>query len=161
MVATTPGAVEQVVAAAQYLCEKRGGRLTQKRQRVLELLLQAERPMSAYDIMDAYNRYADTTIMAMSVYRILGFLESTHLVHRLHSANKYIACNYIICSCEHHTALLLICRSCQHVREIMLPTPVVNAISHQAEVTGFEPLGSQLEMSCLCENCKKSTKNLY
>lgn len=80
---------------AKWLCDQAGTRLTEKRLRVLKVLLLSEIPLTAYELADAYFDYFDAKIPTMSVYRILDFLVSMHLVHKVSSASKYIACTYI------------------------------------------------------------------
>ena len=85
-------AMTQRIKTAKNTCGDKEKGLTEKRQRVFELLLNAASPLSAYELTDAYNAAYSPPIKAMSVYRILDYLTSVHLTHRLNSANKYIAC---------------------------------------------------------------------
>ena len=79
--------LNRVIDKARYLCKSSGTRLTEKRRGVLEALLVSKIPLSAYEITDVINQADNKSILAMSVYRILEFLEAENLVHKLSSTN--------------------------------------------------------------------------
>lgn len=141
---------------AKGVCEKAGSRLTDTRQHMLEVLLEVNKPLSAYEITEQYNQVIEPKIMTMSVYRILDFLESVHLVHRLQSINKYVVCNHSLGACHHHPPLYLICKSCQHIEEVELADEVINTLTRQAKSVGFSSVGSQVELYSLCTKCKST-----
>ena len=109
--------LNKIMGKAEDLCAQSGTRFTDKRKRILELLLQSQAPLSAYEVADAYNRSSETSMPTMSVYRILDFLESELLVHKLSSTNKYVACSHIACDHAHEVPQFLICGKCQSVKE--------------------------------------------
>lgn len=141
---------------AQDMCTISGGRLTQKRKRILELLLLSGTPLSAYEVADKYNKSVDTSMPAMSVYRILDFLESELLVHKLNSTNKYVACSHISCSHAHEVAQFLICSNCLQVKEIAIAKRIIEELDEQVGEAGYKLLNSQLELQCICDSCLKS-----
>lgn len=143
----------KTLSKAQVMCSQSGSRLTEKRQRILELLLISEIPLSAYDVTDAYNRSSETAMPPMSVYRILDFLESEQLVHKLSSTNKYIACSHITCSHNHDVPQFLICGECQNVKEIAISKNIIDELSCQVSNAGYTLIRPQLELDCLCQSC--------
>lgn len=145
-----------IIGKAQDMCSHTGGRLTEKRKRILELLLLSEIPLSAYEVADAYNKSADASMPAMSVYRILEFLESEQLVHKLCSANKYVACAHIACSHDHEIPQFLICGKCQSVKEISVAKRIIDELAQQVEEADYTLVNSQLELECLCADCLTS-----
>ena len=80
--------VQAIIDHAEQQCKENGTRLTSKRKHVLCGLLKSDKAMSAYELVDYCKTEFDETIPAMSVYRILEFLEREHLVHRLNLAKK-------------------------------------------------------------------------
>ncbi len=66
--------VGRAIKKAKSICDESGVRLTQKRERIFEIMLLAGMPLSAYEIADLYNNSADGVMPPMSVYRILDFL---------------------------------------------------------------------------------------
>lgn len=148
--------LNNIMDKAQHICEHSGGRLTEKRKRILELLLISSTPLSAYEVANAYNKTAETSMPAMSVYRILDFLESEQLVHKLSSANKYVACSHIACSHAHEIPQFLMCGKCQSVKEIAISKSIIDELDHQVRGAGYKLMNSQLELQCLCDNCLAS-----
>lgn len=146
-----------IISIAEEMCARSGSRLTNKRKYILELLLVSDTPLSAYDVADKYNKTAEATMPAMSVYRILDFLESEQLVHKLSSANKYVACSHITCNHAHDVPQFLICNKCKNVKEIAIGKNIIDTLSHQAADAGYKLLNSPLELQCICANCLAST----
>ena len=145
--------VESVLAHAEQSCKAHGARLTGKRKQVLSGLLQSERALSAYELVDYCQRQYGSALPAMSVYRILDFLEGEELVHKLRLANKYVACSHITCDHAHAVPQFLICANCQKVREISIDKQVVLDLQRNVENAGYHLQSPQLEMNCLCDSC--------
>lgn len=145
--------LKKIMGKAEDICAHSGGRLTEKRKRILELLLQSKSPLSAYEVADAYNRTSESSMPAMSVYRILDFLENELLAHKLTSANKYVACSHIACDHAHEVPQFLICGKCQNVKEIAISKSIIDELDTQVVNAGYKLMNSQLELQCLCEQC--------
>ena len=134
-------------------CEKQGLRLTSKREKVLSGLLSSNKALSAYELVDYCKNEFGETIPAMSVYRILDFLQSARMVHKLSLANKYVACSHITCQHNHEDSQFLICIECQRVEEINMGRSTVRKIHEEADKEGFSIVNPQLEINCLCKSC--------
>lgn len=143
----------KIIGKAEGICAHSGGRLTEKRRCILEILLHSKTPLSAYEVADAYNNTAESSMPPMSVYRILDFLEAESLVHKLSSANKYVACSHIACDHAHEIPQFLICRQCHNVKEIAISKKIVEALDSQVRNAGYKLMTPQLELQCLCEHC--------
>ena len=148
--------VGDVIIRAEQICQSNGGRLTDKRKRILEIILRSSVPMSAYEVADTYNRQSDTSMPPMSVYRILDFLVSAELAHKLASANKYVACSHIVCKHSHEVPQFLICRPCHRVKEIAIKKTIVEELRTNVDSVGYKLMNTQLELDCLCEQCAKN-----
>lgn len=146
--------VEKIISHAESNCKAHGARLTNKRKQILSGLLSAGKAMSAYELVDYCKDHYGESIPAMSVYRILDFLQEERLVHKLNLANKYIACAHITCDHEHGVPQFLICNSCQKVEEITINKSTINTLRKNVEGAGFHLVSPQLEMNCLCGDCK-------
>jgi Fur family zinc uptake transcriptional regulator len=145
--------VDSIIQHAEQHCTARGARLTEKRKQVLTGLIQSNKALSAYELIDFCKEHFGENIPAMSVYRILEFLEDQLLVHKLNLANKYVACMHISCDHAHAVPQFLICGNCSKVKEISIKPDIIaelQAISQEAE---FKLISSQLEMNCLCGDC--------
>lgn len=141
------------IKQAENNCKAHGVRLTSKRKQVLSGLLQAEKALSAYELMDQCKDEAGKSMPAMSVYRILDFLAEEHLVHRLDLNNKYVACSHITCSHGHEVTQFLICEKCQRVDEIHIDQSMIKQLQSNVENAGFHLISPQLEMKCICNSC--------
>ncbi|MCV2884174.1 transcriptional repressor [Aestuariibacter sp. AA17] len=147
--------MRQALSAAKHRCDEMSKKLTQKRMQILEVLLEGSRPMSAYELTDAYNDVAEHPIKAMSVYRILDFLVSVQLVHHLRSANKFMACNLTHGSHIHQLSFFLICTCCQRVEETEASQNIVDALRQHIDNTQFSLMNSQFELTGLCRQCQQ------
>ena len=146
--------VQKIIEHAERSCREHGARLTNKRKQVLAGLLASERALSAYELADYCKSEFGDALPAMSVYRILNFLQEEHLVHKLELANKYVACSHITCDHEHEVPQFLICRQCQKVKEISVERSIIKKLQNNVEEAGFSLVSPQLEINCLCESCR-------
>lgn len=138
---------------AERHCSARGTRLTEKRRTVLLGLLASDRALSAYELIDYCRDELGVELLPMSVYRILDFLESEKLVHRLNLANKYVACAHVACDQEHEVPQFLICKACHRVDEIGLPRELFSSIARPIKTAGYQLASHQLELDCVCTSC--------
>jgi len=145
--------VESIIQHAEQHCDRRGSRLTQKRKQVLTGLVKTNKALSAYELIDFCKQEYEVSLPAMSVYRILDFLESELLVHKLNLANKYVACMHISCDHAHAVPQFLICKSCSVVKEISVEESTITDLGNTVKGAGYQLLSQQIELNCLCENC--------
>ena len=136
--AGNPNKVDSILDQAERHCKANGSRLTHKRKQILSGLIRSEKALSAYELIEIYKQELDEAIPAMSVYRILQFLEDEHLVHKLNLANKYVACAHISCDHAHSVPQFLICGACNKVEEITIPKPTIIALQKNVEQAGFQ-----------------------
>lgn len=147
------GQVENIIEHAEQHCKAHGARLTNKRKQVLSGLLKSQKALSAYELADYCKTEFGKAIPAMSIYRILDFLQEEHLVHKLSLANKYVACSHITCDHDHGVPQFLICGQCQKVEEIAINKSTMNELQLNVTQAGFHLVSQQLELDCLCNDC--------
>lgn len=116
-------------------------------------LLSSEKALSAYDIVDFFKAQFEEDIPAMSVYRILDFLESQHLVHKIHLANKYVACAHIDENHTHNISQFLVCGKCSKVKETPVKATTIKNLKVSLQGSGFHLATPQLEIPCICDDC--------
>lgn len=148
--------VQACLDSAHQRCSESGLRLTQKREQILRLMLEAEAPLSPYEVVDLYNAQAEQNMPPNSAYRILDFLAEANLVHKLNSANKYIACSHIACSHPHSASQFLICSQCKTVKEVMMEPKLLKEIQKNVSSAGFKMRHPSVELECLCGDCSES-----
>ncbi len=133
---------------AGSICRARGGRLTPQRRKVLSKLLAANRPLTAYELLDLV-RPEDAAITPASIYRSLDFLIEVDLVHRLDSTRSFVACNHP----DHpHAGQFLICRKCGTVVEAE-DKRIDRAAEDLGERHGFTLEHRSVELTGVCGPC--------
>ncbi len=147
--------VKQALQYAEETCAARGARFTEKRKQVFEVLADNKKALSAYELIDCCRAKFGSQFPAMSIYRILDFLEDVGLVHRLDSAKKYVACSHNDCSQEHKVSQFLICKSCYLVEEISIGKEFMTSLRQNAEKAGFRLTSQELELDSVCGNCSE------
>jgi len=140
--------LQQKLQQAQACCVEQGGRLTLQRRQVLSVLLDSDRPMGAYQILDAL-RDQHPTIAPPTVYRALDFLQQHGLIHKLETLHAYISCSHP----DHaHHSQFLICTGCGDVLELE-DAQVVHSLDHAATASGFKPNQDVVEVTGYCAQC--------
>ena len=145
--------LDVAISQAEQQCRVHGTRLTDKRKQVLTGLLKYGKALSAYELVDLCKKEFGETIPAMTVYRILDFLEEENLAHKLKIANKYVACSHIPCD-HNHQPQFLICTQCIKVEEISIDYTIIQALEKNVKQAGFQVVNSKLEMDGVCNECK-------
>jgi len=149
--------INKILTAAEATCTASGSRLTDKRKQVLSCLLESPKAQSAYDLIHGVQERYGATMQPTTMYRILDFLESENLVHKLQLANKYISCSHISCDHSHEVPQFLICNQCDRVVEIGVKSELISSLTHSVEQVGYTLVSPQLELDCLCSDCAAPT----
>ena len=142
------GCVDDAIATAITLCEKRGVRFTDLRKTVLELVWSGHEAVKAYDLLDQLAALGGSA-KPPTVYRALEFLMEQGLVHKIESLNAYVGCPH---PDGDHVSEFFICDSCGYVEEVNLPD-LEKAINFQAEQSRFKINRQTVEISGQCEDC--------
>ncbi len=138
---------------SHHCCERdENTRLTPNRQKVLALLQEAARPMSAYEVLDRL-RAQGTSWQPPTVYRALDYLAAQGVVHYLPSLQKYVLCPH---GQHDHFSQLLICQCCGLVEESSLEETTVSVLKQQAVRHGFVLLPQFIELQGICSACKNN-----
>jgi Fur family zinc uptake transcriptional regulator len=137
----------QLDRAAQ-ICVRAGAQLTDLRRAVLRLILEADRPVTAYELLDRLKRTRKGAVPP-TVYRALDFLMAQRLIHKLERLNAFIPCAE---TGHRHVAQFLICRECGTVAEID-DRAAAKALEHAAEREGFQPHHAVVEIEGTCAAC--------
>jgi Fur family transcriptional regulator, zinc uptake regulator len=88
--ANSSSEVRDSLSRADKLCRDRGLRLTRNRREVLEILLQENRAMGAYELREELEAASGRRIQPPTIYRALYFLVRQRLVARLASRNAFV-----------------------------------------------------------------------
>lgn len=153
--------IDRRIREAKELCQALGGRFTALREDIYRLILSADRPLGAYDLINLLQQERlhtnqpntskkSTNVAPPTVYRSLDFLLEFGLVHQLNSINAYIPCCH---PRAQHAAAFLICQKCNQVQELSNP-PVSQMIEFSQSQLNFAVKKSMIELSGLCDDCQ-------
>lgn len=119
-------------------------------QKVLNVLSERHRPMSAYDILDAVK---GTALKApVQIYRSLEKLIGIGQVHRVEMLNAFV-----VCACEHEDAApgFFLCKTCGEVTEFDSQNASGLLVSMKS---GYRIERVSVELSGTCPNCQILTE---
>lgn len=121
--------------------------LSSTQQRVLALLSEAGKPLSAYDLLAVLR--GEGVNAPPTVYRALERLMRDGLAHRIESLNAFVACNQ-----PHHRELaaFAICDHCGKVSELM-DDDLEGRLSMVAARNGFHASKATVELHGHCAAC--------
>ena len=130
---------------------KSDARLTKNQSLVLNTLLAADKPLTAYSILDALR---DRGLKApLQVYRAISKLLEIGVIHRLDSLNAFVPCQLDSSNCNiEKTVIFAICLECGKAQEVSDPL-TVDAIQNISRNTNFRLENSVTEIRGLCANC--------
>lgn len=138
-----------IIRQVESHCREQGLRLTPTRRRVLEMMLEAEGPVKAYDLLDQL-RDEQPKAAPPTVYRALEFLLENHFIHRLETLNAFVSCFHPE---DQHQGQFLICEKCQRVTEIH-DHRIDDMLAKAAADQGFSPARQVLEIYGCCGKCR-------
>lgn len=127
-----------------------GQRYTTRRRALVELLNEADQPLTIPQLMERRPALAQS-----SVYRNLAVLERARVVHRILSTDEFARYELAEDLTEHHHHL--ICETCGDVTDFTVPPAVEQdleaALSSVAERTGFAVHNHRLDLVGTCPRC--------
>ena len=148
----TPRTTE-LLDRAESLCAARAVRLTGLRRQILGLILEAESPTGAYDLLELL-RASRGPAAPPTVYRTLEFLQEQGLVHRIERLAAFVGCVEAHGHDHAHQAQFLICRTCRRVTELD-DHDLSHALATAARRSGFEVSGATIEAEGVCMECRE------
>jgi len=124
--------------------------MTQNETLVYQLLCDADRPLSAYNILDALR---DKGIRApLQVYRALAKLIERGAVHRIESVNGFVACQLHDCG-GNEVSIFMLCTQCERAHEFT-DTSIDSRLQSLGNDRGFQAAHKVIEITGLCANCQ-------
>lgn len=125
-------------------------KLTRNQGIVHQALAAAERPLTAYEILDLATVRAEGLKAPLTIYRALDKLIALGLVHRIESLNAFMVCGH---GHHHHQATgFIICQGCGKTVEL----PIDDCGGHlgaNAARAGFAVDAVRVEMTGRCPDC--------
>ena len=131
----------------QY-CAEHGVQATAPRRYMLEIIAQADLPLTAYGALDQLGQKLDKP-NPPTAYRALDFLSKHGFIHRIESLNAYIACD---ADHNHRGSQFMICDGCTRVFEAHL-CHLPPALEKQTADNGFHVSHWNVEIHGQCSEC--------
>ena len=148
---------EELIQAAADEAQLNGKSLTAIRKHVLNLLLDAPKPLTAYEVLASLDGVG--SVSPPTAYRALDFLVSLGYVTRVESLNAYMALDL---GPSDVPLALFVCETCGQAEEISAPDAVVSLISAVAD-KGFGVSQASLEVRGDCRGklgCKAWSESI-
>ena len=142
--------VSAAVSRAHDLCSRRGAKLTELREQVLELVWRSHAPIGAYQIL-AQLAESERRAAPPTVYRALEFLSREGLIHRIDSLNAYVGCPS---PARPHQAYFFICRACGDAAEFHDPE-LSATLGRCVDRASFQVDAATVELAGLCARCSE------
>lgn len=143
---------DKIISDAIAKSLEHGEKFTRPRQMVLEKIIDASKPVKAYDIVGIIDENGKT-VKPPTVYRALEFLVKIGIIHKIESDNSFIICDHgNHCHSHSHIPLLLICKSCGKVYEDHI-LDLETKINENAQRLGFKINKTIIEAHGICDKC--------
>ena len=146
---TRQASVQRRLKQAEALCRAQGQRFTPGQREIYQLLLGAQAPVSAYQLLDALSRVQDRRIYPQTVYRTLALLQARGLVHKLETANAYLPCAE---PAHPHESIHLLCDVCGNAEELV-DAKISTLLCKDASRQHFRIQHQVIELRGVCAGC--------
>lgn len=137
---------DQAVIKAEAYCKQHGLRWTEFRSKMLKLIWDSSKALTAHEIMAETRRHQPPM-----TYRNLEFLTEHGFIHHIGSLNAYIGSHQIGTKCG---GKLLICTCCKEVKEVEVEECLMS-INKAAKHEDFHINQMKVEVLGLCKDCHK------
>ena len=141
-------AVGNSIKEAEKYCKENDLKFTPVRRKVLEILLQKNKALGAYEILDLL-REAGFKNQPPVAYRALDFLVKNGFAHKIEQLNSFVGCMH---PGKDHSPAFMICRNCDFVSEEEAINPSFS-VSKIASKAGFKVEKAVIEAQGLCHSC--------
>jgi Fur family zinc uptake transcriptional regulator len=130
------------------MLQLQGFKATKPRKLVLEILEEADTPLSPYDIQELL-RQRGKHLNHVTIYRILDLLCSLNLAHKMLSGGGFVKCSLDDAESCHR---FMICQQCGAIREFA-DRGLCQEENNVAQNLGFHTEHHLSEFSGLCSQC--------
>ncbi|MCR4667434.1 MAG: transcriptional repressor [Desulfovibrio sp.] len=142
-----------IIDTIEKTCKDCGDRLTSLRKSIITLMINENRPLKAYEIIEKM-RDNGKRLTPTTVYRVLDFLIEKGFVHRINYLNAFIICK------ENHKKspyILFVCSSCENTIEISNKN-IIETIQDNINSIGCIADNECIEICGTCNSCLSAKK---
>lgn len=130
-------------------------RYTSNRQRIVEILAGAARPLTVAEV-----QAQGGDLPQSSVYRNVAVLEQAGVVRRVPATDEFVRFELAEDLTEHHHHL--VCVSCGSVADFTMPRALERAVDKATaaatRATGFDVHAHRLDLVGLCADCRRASR---
>lgn len=137
-----------LIKKVQKYCDEHGMRFTAPRQLVLDVIINANSPIGAYDIIEEIAKITDRP-NPTTIYRATEFLTEHGFIHKIESLNAFVTCD---ADHLHKGTQFIICQTCKKVEEIHICS-MPDTLREQSKKIGFTLSHWTAELHGLCNTC--------
>jgi len=137
-----------VVQDSIRILQAQGYKATKPRRLVLEVLEEAEKPLSPYEIQDVL-RQQGKYLNHVTIYRVLDLLCRLNLAHKVLSSGGFVRCNLDAAEGCHR---FMVCQDCGAIQEFA-DEGLCQEEDELAQNLGFHTEYHLSEFSGLCAQC--------
>jgi len=146
--------IQQAIQQAKQICIANGQNLTPIREEILSLMIAAQQPLTAYELLDKYRESHKSGAQPPTIYRALNFLEDNGFIHRLNSTRQFVVCDHLGEHDTHTLTQFFICDQCGTIEETLMNHTILHAIQAKAQQLNFAIKQPNLEIHGLCALCQ-------
>ena len=132
------------------LCMEKNESLTPNRLLILDILLESDKPISAYDI-NSIIRDRGKNLNISSVYRVIEFWVRLNVIHKISYLNKYMLCDN---TDEKHTHITNICTRCLTVIETCNESMGLDLKESSKKLGVVLSPDINIEIPVICQKCQ-------
>ena len=141
----------EAIKTAENHCIEHKLKFTPIRRKVLEILLEENRAIGAYAILEKL-RLDGFSSQPPVAYRALDFLVEHGFAHKIERLNAFVACSHPGAT---HTPAFMICRQCDAVAETVSEASD-SELSKIAKSSGFKIEQTVIEAEGVCHICTET-----
>lgn len=139
-----------------------GAQITPLREQVLDIVLQSEGVIKAYQVLAQMQLQSKTAVAPPTAYRALDFWAEHGVLHKIPAVNGYVLCSHVQHECSghcheeaanHDSSFILVCTECGMVDEQSL-TSQWQALREAVSGTGFRLNQEHVVLTGICQQCQ-------
>jgi Fur family zinc uptake transcriptional regulator len=128
-------------------------KITDLRKDILDIILSAKKPLSAYDVLDQL-KTKRTNAKPPTVYRVIDYFVEKKIIHRVETTNKYVGCTQLDNFKTKYHGILFLCQQCGNSFELV-DDEFLAALKHFSKKHKFSVNESLVEVKGVCEKCSE------
>lgn len=128
-------------------------KLTELRQVILDIFIQAKKPLSAYEVLNTLKRKRPNA-EPPTVYRVIDYFVQKKLVHRIETGNKYVCCSQLNNFESKYHGIIFLCQKCNLSFEL-LDEKCLSFIKYFSKKYAVSVDESLIEIKGTCRECLK------